>query len=142
MWLDYEIYFYENQTNNVEIVLFDFDPETGQSLILDSNSDSNENHFKLSDLQTLAEENPIQVDFSEFEHIHVFMMARKIDRSKRDFKFGFKFRYEENLGMPIASRIILSIFLTIVGIALFIVSLYGLHINHIITLPECGPLLS
>mmetsp|Transcript_1802 Transcript_1802/g.2388 ORF Transcript_1802/g.2388 Transcript_1802/m.2388 type:complete len:102 (+) Transcript_1802:1004-1309(+) len=34
-WLDYEIYFHANATENVDLLLFDFDPFTGSSKILE-----------------------------------------------------------------------------------------------------------
>lgn len=122
--LDYEIYFYSNLTENVEVYLFDFDMKNGKSVL--------EEAKKLSELQEESEEDPIDFSWHDFGHTDVYLIAKKIDIKKPAFKFKIKYRFEENLGLPLWGLVVLCMIGPIAFIVMLCAGLYYLHRRGVI----------
>lgn len=122
--LDYQFYFYANQTENAEVFLFDYDSRGGGTVL--------EQAQKFSEMQAELEEDPIDISWHDFEHTDVYLLARKINVTKKAFKVKIKYQFEQNLGLPLWAAVLLCLFSPSAFIAMFCAGLYTLHRKGII----------
>jgi hypothetical protein len=94
--LEYEFFYFPLEAENVEVVLFDFDPVTGESTIMNKYIEEGLKVLDLEQLQNQQGLEGIKVKFTDFNHPNVYLMARKKDPSMSAFKFKLKFSWEED----------------------------------------------
>lgn len=135
--LKYIIKFYPEQTQNVELIVFDYDPAKNTSVILASLEKSSLN---FQDLQAAQGDKPFILNWWKFKHNNVFIMARKINPKSETFSLAFTFQYRLKPGLSKGAIGALSFFGGLLFIGLVIFVLYSLHIRGIIEVRIPKPL--
>ena len=83
---------------------------------------------------------PIPISWWDYQHEDVYILVTKRKAKSRTFKFQLQFKYIEVPGMSLISKVFLAIFLSILGVAMGIGTLYILHRKNIIEVripPPC-----
>jgi hypothetical protein len=130
--LDYSMYFFLNNTENVDLFLITSKMPTFQNFEYMVDLDNTEVRNITLLQEDAGPDSSIDISWKDLPHFSVFLLARKRNLDLKTFKMTLKFTYEINNPMHPVGVFFLTIFLLGLFGTVFVGALYFLHTRHYI----------